>query len=197
MLRPRSRAAVVATVLAAVLLAVAASPLHALAARPEVVHQQFAYPGADLGVVNICGDLADFRFWTEGSFTNVDMGDGVFHFQVASRGTYTVTFLDTSLGVWEATIRSATGVQATPGRAFVVADREYVRGSHGSTSRRPTLSVPTAPFTSDHYDPSMLRVVHRRRRTGPSRKPKRRRSSTDGCFSSVRAHHARGGRPAA
>jgi hypothetical protein len=99
---------------------VAAFPVQTLAARPDVIHQQFAYPGADLGVVNICGDLADFRFWTEGSFTNVDMGDGVFHFQVASRGTYTVTFLDTSMGVWEATIRSATSVQATPGGTFTV-----------------------------------------------------------------------------
>jgi hypothetical protein len=105
-------------VLAAI--AVAAFPVQTLAARPEVVHQQFAYPGADLGVVNICGDLADFSFWTEGSFTNVDMGDGVFHFQVVSRGTYTVTFLDTSLGVWEARIRSVTSVQATPGGTFVV-----------------------------------------------------------------------------
>jgi hypothetical protein len=101
-------------------MALAAFPVQALAARPEVVHEQFAYPGADLGVVNICGDLADFRFWTEGSFTNVDMGDGVFHFQVVTRGTYTVTFLDTSLGVWEARIRSATSVQATPGGTFVV-----------------------------------------------------------------------------
>ena len=101
-------------------IAVAAFPVQTLAATPEVVHQQFAYPGADLGVVNICGDLADFNFWTEGSFTNVDMGDGVFHFQVASRGTYTVTFLDTSKGVWEATIRSATSVQATAGGTFIV-----------------------------------------------------------------------------
>jgi hypothetical protein len=88
------------------------------ASDPVVVHQQFAYPGADLGVVNICGDLADFMFSTEGSFTSVDMGDGVFHLQVASRGTYTVTFLDTTKGVWEATIRSATSVQATPGGTF-------------------------------------------------------------------------------
>jgi hypothetical protein len=100
--------------------AVAAFPVQALAARPDVVHQQFVTSGADLGVVNICGDLADFRFRTQGSFTSVDMGDGVFHFQVASRGTYTVTFLDTSKGVWEATIRSATSVQATPGGTFKV-----------------------------------------------------------------------------
>ena len=30
--------------------------------RPEVVHEQFVTTGADLGVVNICGDLADFHF---------------------------------------------------------------------------------------------------------------------------------------
>jgi hypothetical protein len=90
------------------------------ASKPVVVHQQFAFPGADLGVVNICGDLADFRFSTEGSFTSIDMGDGVFHLQIASRGTYTVTFLDTAKGVWEATIRSATSVQATPGGTFTV-----------------------------------------------------------------------------
>lgn len=102
------------------MMAVAAFPAQTLAARPDVVHQQFVTTGADLGVVNICGDLADFRFWTKGSFTRIDMGDGVFHFQVASRGTYTVTFLDTSKGVWEAVIRSATSVQATPGGTFTV-----------------------------------------------------------------------------
>ena len=101
-------------------MAVAGLPVQSLAATPEVVHQQFAYPGADLGVVNICGDLADFRFSTEGSLTSVDMGDGVFHLQIASRGTYTVTFLDTSMGVWEARARGATSVQATPGGTFVV-----------------------------------------------------------------------------
>jgi len=101
---------------------VASFPATALAGTgtPSVVHQQFSTTGADLGVINICNDLADFHFWTEGSFTNVDMGDGVFHFQVASRGTYTVTFLDTSKGVWEATIRSATSVQATAGGTFTV-----------------------------------------------------------------------------
>ena len=106
----------------AVIAVVAATPASTLAAagKPTVSPQQFATTGADLGVVNICGDLADFAFVTEGSFTSVDMGDGVFHFQVASRGTYTVTFLDTSKGVWDATIRSATSVQATPGGTFTV-----------------------------------------------------------------------------
>ena len=90
------------------------------AGKPDVVHQQFAFPGADLGVVNICGDLADFQFSTEGSFTSVDMGDGVFHLQVISRGTYTVTFLDPTKGVWDAVIRSTNVVQATAGGTFIV-----------------------------------------------------------------------------
>ena len=99
---------------------VAAIPAPVLAGRPDVVHQQFATTGADLGVVNICGDLADFHFWTEGSFTSVDMSEDVFHFQVVARGTYTVTFLDTSKGVWEARIVSVTSVQATPGGTFTL-----------------------------------------------------------------------------
>ena len=100
---------------------VASIPVPALAAgKPDVVHERFATTGADLGVFNICGDLADFAFETEGSYTRVDMGDGVFHIQVASRGTYTVTFLDSSKGVWEATIRTATSVQATAGGTFTV-----------------------------------------------------------------------------
>jgi hypothetical protein len=134
-------------------MAVAAFPVQTLAARPEVVHQQIAYPGADLGVVNICDDLADFRFWTEVSFTNVDMGDGVFHFQIVSRGTYTVTFLDTSLGVWEARIRSATSVQATPGGTFVVS--QIANTFEGPTRiHEQTTYVVGADGTVrvDHYD---------------------------------------------
>ena len=108
--------------LASIVLAVVAAsiPTPVLAGRPDVVHQQFATTGADLGVVNICGDLADFHFRTEGSFTSVDTSNDVFHFQVVSRGTYTVTFLDTSRGVWEARIVSVTNVQATPGGTFTM-----------------------------------------------------------------------------
>ena len=97
---------------------VASIPAPVLAGRPDVVHQQFATTGADLGVVNICDDLADFAFSTNVSFTSVDMSDDVFHFQVVARGTYTVTFLDTSKGVWDARIVSVTNVQATPGGTF-------------------------------------------------------------------------------
>ena len=90
------------------------------ASPPEVVHQQVVGTGAELGVVNICGDLADFRFSWNRSFTLVSMADGSFHFQAASRGTYTVTFLDPSKGVWDARIVDARSVQATPGGTFTL-----------------------------------------------------------------------------
>ena len=118
-MRSIQRALRFASIVLAVVVASLPTPAQA-AGKPDVVHQQFATTGADLGVVNICGDLADFHFWTEGSFTSVDTGDGVFHFQVVSRGTYTVTFLDTSKGVWEARIVSITKVQAAPGGTFTL-----------------------------------------------------------------------------
>jgi hypothetical protein len=119
-MRSIQRALRFAAIVMAIVVASVPAPVLAATGKPVVVHQQFAYPGADLGVINICGDLADFSFWTEGRFTFVDMGDDVFHYQVASRGTYTVTFLDTSKGVWEATIVGATSVQATPGGTFTM-----------------------------------------------------------------------------
>ena len=119
-MRSIQRALRFAWIVLAVVVASVPAPALAATGKPDVVHQRFATTGADLGVFNICGDLADFAFSTEGSYTSVDMGDGVFHLQVASRGTYTVTFLDTSKGVWEATIRSATSVQATAGGTFTV-----------------------------------------------------------------------------
>ena len=107
------------SILLAIVLASLPAPAIA-AGRPDVAHGQFATTGADLGVINICNDLADFHFSTEGSFTSVDMGNDVFHFQVVARGTYTVTFLDASKGVWEARIVSVTSVQATPGGTFTL-----------------------------------------------------------------------------
>ena len=82
------------------------------------------------GVVNICGDLADFRFSTEGSFTIVDMADGVFHYQIASRGTYTVR---SSTRHWASGTRRSGARPASrqrPAGRSSSQDREYVRGSH-------------------------------------------------------------------
>ena len=46
-----------------VAIVVASVPAPALAAtgKPDVVHQQFATTGADLGVINICGDPGGLR----------------------------------------------------------------------------------------------------------------------------------------
>ena len=90
------------------------------ASPPEVVHQQVVGTGADLGVMNICGDLADFQFSWNRTFTLIEMADGAFHFQSLSRGTYTVTFLDASKGVWDARIVDARSVQATPSGTFTL-----------------------------------------------------------------------------
>ena len=117
-MRSIPRALRFASIVLAVVVASIPAPTLAATGRPEVFHGKFAYPGADLGVINICNDLADFEFWTEGSFTSVEVSDDVFHFQVVTQATYTVTFLDTSKGVWEATVVSATSVQATPGGTF-------------------------------------------------------------------------------
>ena len=119
-MRPIRRALRFASIVLAVVLASISAPTLAAAGKPVVVHQQFAYPGADLGVVNICGDLADFHFWTEGSYTSIEVSDDVYHLQVVSRGRYTVAFLDTTKGVWEAIIQSKTTIQSTPGGTFVV-----------------------------------------------------------------------------
>lgn len=106
------------------LASVAGSALHPAAiyaaSPPEVVHQQVVGTGAELGVVNICGDLADFRFSWNRSFTFIEVADGSFHFQSLSRGTYTVTFLDPSKGAWDARIVDARSVQATPGGTFTM-----------------------------------------------------------------------------
>jgi hypothetical protein len=94
-------------------------PSAASATPPEVVHEQqvILESGTDL---NICGDLAVFQFSGKASFTFVDMSDGVFHFQATEGGTYTVTFLDSSLGVWESRWRETASVQATPGGTFTL-----------------------------------------------------------------------------
>jgi hypothetical protein len=91
----------------------------AQAAPPGVDHhQEFEIRTAtDL---NICGDLAVFDFNVKGSITVVEhVPEEVFHFHATWVGTYTVTFLDTSLGVWESTVREVISTQSTPGGTVV------------------------------------------------------------------------------
>ena len=91
----------------------------AQAAPPEVDHHQ-ELEVRTVTDLNICGDLAVFDFNVKGSITLVEqVPEEVFHIHATWVGTYTVTFLDTSLGVWESTVREAISVQATPGGTFV------------------------------------------------------------------------------
>jgi hypothetical protein len=63
------------------------------ASQPGVSHERsrFTHEVTD---TNVCGDLGVFRFSGTDTFTVVDFGDGVFHFNLIERATYTLTFLD-------------------------------------------------------------------------------------------------------
>jgi hypothetical protein len=77
---------------------------------------------------NICGDLAVFDFNVKGSITVVEDASGeVFQFHATWVGTYTVAFLDPSLGVWESTVREVITSPATPGGTFVF---RFIANSH-------------------------------------------------------------------
>lgn len=78
--------------------------------------------------LNICGDLAVFDFNVKGSITVVGDGSGeVLNFHATWVGTYTVTFLDPSLGVWDSTVREVISSPATPGGTFVF---RFIANSH-------------------------------------------------------------------
>ena len=99
----------------------------AQAAPPEVDHHQ-ELEVRTVTEPNICGDLAVFDFNVKGSITVVEDASGeVFHFHATWVGTYTVTFLDPSLGVWESTVRESISAQATPGGTFVF---RFIANSH-------------------------------------------------------------------
>jgi hypothetical protein len=115
--RPVPRLAAVLIALLSVTLLTAGA---AQAAPPKVDHHQELEIRTETAP-NICGDLAVFDFNVKGSITMVEQVPGeVFHFHATWVGTYTVTFLDTSLGVWESTIRESISAQATPGGTFVL-----------------------------------------------------------------------------
>ena len=112
--RPVRQMAVVLTVLLATVLLTAAS---ASAAPPEVEHQQVLESGTDTNL-NICGDLAVFDVNIRGEFTFV-VSDNLFHYQNNFHGTYTLTFLDPSLGVWQSRIAEAGTATVAPGGTFI------------------------------------------------------------------------------
>jgi hypothetical protein len=115
----------------------------AQAGPPEVNHHQELEVRTETAL-NICGDLAVFDFHVRGSITTVvQVPDEVFHFHATWVGTYTVTFLDPSLGVWESTVRESISTQATPGGTVVVS---FIANSHeGPVRIHETFSLVVGP----------------------------------------------------
>jgi hypothetical protein len=131
-------------------------PSAARATPPEVVHEQevILKSGTDL---NICGDLAVFEFSGKASFTFVDMSDRGFHFQATEGGTYTVTFLDSSLGVWESRWRETASVQATPGGTFTLNITNNSREGPVRIHELTTFVVrPDGTIRVDRYNPYVV-----------------------------------------
>jgi outer membrane biogenesis lipoprotein LolB len=130
----RQLAAVASALLAASLL-LAASP--AQAASPEVVHQKIIQHETET-LDTYCGEVAVFQFDGTETFTLVDKSDGIFTWTVASRATYTLTFLDSSLGVQEGRFSQMESVHAAPGGTFVfrfvINDRQGAVRSHSTTT---------------------------------------------------------------
>ena len=119
----RRMAAVLIALLSLTLLTAGA----AQAAPPKVDHHQELDVHTETAP-NICGDLAVFDFNVKGSITTVvQVPDEAFHIHATWVGTYTVTFLDPSLGVWESTVREVISAQATPGGTFVF---RFIANSH-------------------------------------------------------------------
>jgi hypothetical protein len=97
-------------------LLVAAPPAHA--APPQVVHQQIIHNETET-LETYCGDLAVIQWDGTETFTLVDHSDGIFTWTDTSRSTYTLTFLDSSLGVQEGRFSQMETVHAAPGGTFV------------------------------------------------------------------------------
>jgi hypothetical protein len=117
----RFRTACGLSVLAAslALLSPAAANATSPAGPPGVNHDQIVEAGGEGINLNICGDLAAFDFHVTTRYTLVVwLAEDVVHNEAVSVGTYTVTFLDASLGVWKGTIREVWNYQLTAGGTF-------------------------------------------------------------------------------
>jgi opacity protein-like surface antigen len=114
-LRPLSRRLTTAALSLLVALLVAAPAAHA--APPQVVHEQTIHLETET-LETVCGDTAVFDFSGTDTFTLVDMTGGLYSWVLVSRGTYTLTFQDPSLGVQEGRFSQAESLRATPGGAF-------------------------------------------------------------------------------
>ena len=106
--------------------------------------------------LNICGDLAVFKFNIRGEFTVV-ASDNLFHYQDNFHGTYTVTFLDPSLGVWQSRIAEAGTATVTPGGTFV---NTFVANSHeGPVRIHETIFFVAGPDGTVRVDRNSVKVV--------------------------------------
>jgi hypothetical protein len=131
----------------------AAAPTNA--APPVVEHHQVLETDTTTDL-NICGDLAVFKFNIRGEFTVV-ASDNLFHYQDNFHGTYTVTFLDPSLGVWQSRIAEAGTATVTPGGTFV---NTFVANSHeGPVRIHETIFFVAGPDGTVRVDRNSVEVV--------------------------------------
>jgi hypothetical protein len=114
-MRPLSRRLTTAALSLLLALLVAAPAAHA--APPQVIHQQTIHLETET-LETVCGETAVFNWSGTDTFTSVDMTDGLYFWVLVSRGTYTLTFQDPSLGVQEGRFSQAETVHATPGGTF-------------------------------------------------------------------------------
>jgi hypothetical protein len=113
-LRPVRPVAVLVSIMLAAGLFLVAVPAQA-ATPPTVVRGQIVEVGGGVDL-NICGDLGRFDFNVITRYTVVYHPESeYFHVEAVSIGSYTLTFVDPSLGVWEGTIREVGNFQAPPG----------------------------------------------------------------------------------
>ena len=98
------------------------------ASQPEVGHERFEFTHEETNF-NICGDLGVFRFSGTDTFTVVGFSDGVFHFNLIERGTYTLTFLAEPQETWDSRFTESISFNATPGStvAFASAYNSFER----------------------------------------------------------------------
>lgn len=154
-LRPVRPVAVLVSIMLAAGLFLAAAP--ATAAPVDVVRDQIVEAGSDVNL-NICGDLALFEGQTITRFTVVYHPDSQsFHFEFVTTSSYTLTFLDPSLGVWEGTVREIGTGQAPPGGTFVIT--LHLNGFEGPVRIHENTTYVVGPDGTIRVDRSTATVV--------------------------------------
>jgi hypothetical protein len=122
-------------------------------AAPEVVHQQTIHLETET-LETYCGETAVFDESGKVTFTFVGMSESVFTFTEVIRGSYTLTFVDSSLGSLEGRLSSYESVHATSGGTFIFSfisnERQGTIRVHGTTtfvvSPDGTIRVETETF---------------------------------------------------